>query len=103
LASAVKAWTVAGNVVIVTRRPYGLAEREIARLGLCRAIRKEVLGHRHIATKPRRRDASTPRRLDASTQEDTHLRPMHEIPAYERLSDAVPSRIWSRRAYTRER
>jgi integrase len=46
----------------------------LAELGEPEAIRKEVLGHRHIAT----------------TQKYTHLRPMHEIPAHERLSDAVP-------------
>jgi integrase len=38
------------------------------------AIRKEVMGHRNIAT----------------TQRYTHLRPIHEIPAHERLADAVP-------------
>jgi hypothetical protein len=35
---------------------------------------KEVMGHRNIAT----------------TQRYTHLRPVHEIPAHERLADAVP-------------
>jgi integrase len=38
------------------------------------AIRKEVTGHRNIAT----------------TQRYTHLRPVHEIPAHGRLADAVP-------------
>ena len=33
------------------------------------------MGHRNIAT----------------TQKYTHLRPMHEIPAHERLADAMPS------------
>jgi hypothetical protein len=49
----------------------------LAELGEPEAIRKEVMGHRNIAT----------------TQRDTHythLRPVHEIPAHERLADAVP-------------
>jgi integrase len=46
----------------------------LAELGEPEAIRKEVMGHRNIAT----------------TQRYTHLRPMHEIPAHERLADAVP-------------
>jgi integrase len=45
-----------------------------AELGEPEAIRKEVMGHRNIAT----------------TQRYTHLRPVHEIPAHERLADAVP-------------
>jgi integrase len=46
----------------------------LAELGEPEAIRKEVMGHRDIAT----------------TQRYTHLRPVHEIPAHERLADAVP-------------
>src|SRR6185436_85180 len=46
----------------------------LAELGEPEAIRKEVMGHRNIAT----------------TQRYTHLRPVHEIPAHERLADAVP-------------
>src|SRR6185436_17051762 len=46
----------------------------LAELGESEAIRKEVMGHRDIAT----------------TQRYTHLRPVHEIPAHERLADAVP-------------
>jgi Phage integrase family len=46
----------------------------LAELGEPEAIRKEVMGHRNIAT----------------TQRYTHLRPMHEIPAHERLAEAVP-------------
>ena len=46
----------------------------LAELGESEAIRKEVMGHRNIAT----------------TQKYTHLRPMHEIPAHERLADAMP-------------
>ena len=46
----------------------------LAELGEPEAIRKEVMGHRNIAT----------------TQRYTHLRPIHEIPAHERLADAVP-------------
>ena len=44
----------------------------LAELGESEAIRKEVMGHRNIAT----------------TQKYTHLRPMHEMPAHERLADA---------------
>ena len=47
----------------------------LAELGEPEAIRKEVMGHRKIA----------------NTQKYTHLRPMHEIPAHERLADAMPS------------
>jgi hypothetical protein len=54
----------------------------LAELGEPEAIRKEVLGHRHITTTQRY---------------NTHLRPIHEIPAHEPPSDAVRSRIWSRR------
>ena len=46
----------------------------LAELGEPEAIRKEVMGHRNIAT----------------TQRYTHLRPVHEIPAHERLAEAVP-------------
>jgi integrase len=46
----------------------------LAELGEPEAIRKEVMGHRNIAT----------------TQRYTHLKPVHEIPAHERLADAVP-------------
>jgi integrase len=46
----------------------------LAELGEPEAIRKEVMGHRDITT----------------TQRYTHLRPVHEIPAHERLADAVP-------------
>ena len=46
----------------------------LAELGESEAIRKEVMGHRDIAT----------------TQRYTHLRPIHEIPAHERLAAAVP-------------
>src|SRR5215213_3400114 len=46
----------------------------LAELGEPAAIRKEVMGHGNIAT----------------TQRYTHLRPVHEIPAHERLADAVP-------------
>ena len=46
----------------------------MAELGEPEAIRKEVMGHRNIAT----------------TQRYTHLKPVHEIPAHERLADAVP-------------
>ena len=46
----------------------------LAELGEPEAIRKEVMGHRNIAT----------------TQRYTHLRPVHEIPAHEHLADAVP-------------
>ena len=46
----------------------------LAELGEPEAIRKEVMGHRNIAT----------------TQRYTHLRPIHEIPAHERLAEAVP-------------
>jgi hypothetical protein len=47
----------------------------LAELGEAEAIRKEVRGHRDIVT----------------TERYTHLRPAHEIPAHERLADAVPS------------
>lgn len=46
----------------------------LAAMGESEAIRKDVLGHRTIA----------------STQKYTHLRPVHEISAHERLADAVP-------------
>jgi len=46
----------------------------LAELGEPEAIRKEVIGHRSIAT----------------TQQYTHLRPLHEVPAHERLAEAVP-------------
>ena len=46
----------------------------LAELGEPEAIRKEVMGHRNIAT----------------TQRYTHFRPVHEIPAHGRLADAVP-------------
>jgi integrase len=46
----------------------------LAELGEPEAIRKEVMGHRNSAT----------------TQRYTHLRPVHEIPAHERLAEAVP-------------
>jgi integrase len=46
----------------------------LAELGESEAIRKEVMGHRDIAT----------------TQRYTQLRPVHEIPALERLAAAVP-------------
>ena len=46
----------------------------LAELGEPEAIRKEVMGHRNIAT----------------TQRYTHLRPVHEIPAHEHLADAMP-------------
>jgi integrase-like protein len=46
----------------------------LAELGESEAIRKEVMGHRDIAT----------------TQRYTYLRPVHEIPAHERLAAAVP-------------
>lgn len=46
----------------------------LAELGEPEAIRKEVMGHRDLAT----------------TQRYTHLRPVHEIPAHERLANAVP-------------
>jgi integrase len=46
----------------------------LAELGEPEAIRKEVMGHRDLA----------------STQRYTHLRPVHEIPAHERLAQAVP-------------
>jgi integrase len=42
----------------------------LAELGEPEAIRKDVMGHRNIAT----------------TQRYTHLRPVHEIPAHERLA-----------------
>jgi hypothetical protein len=45
-----------------------------AELGQPEAIHKEVMGHRNIAT----------------MQRDTHLRSVDEIPAHERLADAVP-------------
>jgi integrase len=45
----------------------------LSELGEPEALRKEVMGHRNIAT----------------TQRYTHLRPVHEIPAHERLADAV--------------
>ncbi|MGH9162395.1 MAG: tyrosine-type recombinase/integrase, partial [Vicinamibacteraceae bacterium] len=46
----------------------------LAELGEPEAIRKEVMGHRNITT----------------TQRYTHLRPLHELPAHERLAGAVP-------------
>lgn len=46
----------------------------LAAMGESEAIRKDVLGHRTIA----------------STQKYTHLRPVHEIPAHERLAGAMP-------------
>ena len=46
----------------------------LAELAESEAIRKEVMGHRDIAT----------------TQRYTHLRPVHEIPPRERLAQAVP-------------
>jgi integrase len=46
----------------------------LAELGEPEAIRKEVMGHRNIAT----------------TQRYTHPRPLHEIPAHEWLAEAVP-------------
>ncbi len=46
----------------------------LAVMGEPEAIRKDVLGHRTIA----------------STQKYTHLRPVHEIPAHERLAEGMP-------------
>jgi integrase len=55
-----------------------MAASLLAELGEPEAIRKEVMGHRNIAT----------------TQRYTHLRPVHEIPAHERLAEAVPIPTW---------
>ena len=54
--------------------PRNTAASLLTELGELEAIRKEVMGHRNIAT----------------TQRYTHLRPVHEIPAHERLAEAVP-------------
>ena len=49
------------------------AASRLAEPGEPEAIRKEVMGHRNIAT----------------TQRYTQLKPLHEIPAHERLADAM--------------
>ena len=50
----------------------------LAELGEPEAIRKEVMGHRNIAT----------------TQKYTHLRPMHEIPGASDSATACRSQNW---------
>lgn len=54
--------------------PSDTAGTLLADLGEPEAIRKEIMGHRNITT----------------TQRYTHLRPLHEFPAHERLAGAVP-------------